>query len=132
MSHLALLILRITFGATMLWAHGMSKLLGFSDKMDVFPDPLGIGSQTSLALTVFAEVLCSLFQIIGLKTRLVSIPLFICMLVAVFIIHGGDPWKSKELGLVYLYAYGALIAGGSGKYSVDALLAKNKGRPEVG
>jgi len=119
----ALLILRIVAGGLML-THGIPKLLHFSEKADSFPDPLNIGIVFSLGLAVFAEVLCSLFLILGLWTRLTLIPLIITMIVAVFIVHQGDPFSSLEKGLMFLTIYVVLFIAGSGKFSVDYLIKK--------
>lgn len=118
---IALLILRLVGGAFML-THGWPKfqlLLGGAP-FD-FPDPLGIGVTTSLVLTVFAEFLCALLLLVGLFTRLVSIPLIITMLVAAFIVHGQDGFGKMELALLYAGIYLALSLLGAGRYSIDAL-----------
>ena len=47
---LALLILRVWLGMTMLINHGVGKLTSFSEKAPDFPDPLGVGHATSLLL----------------------------------------------------------------------------------
>ena len=67
------LIIRLFVGIIMLVQHGLPKLIDYNSKKNVFPDPLGISSELSLALVVFAEVICSVFIILGLKTRLSSI-----------------------------------------------------------
>ncbi len=121
------LILRLFFGLTMVFAHGLGKLSGFGDRMDSFPDPLGVGSTMSLALVVGAEFFCALAVALGLFTRAALIPLIITMFVAVFVIHGEDPFKKQELGLTYLFAYLALFFAGAGRFSVDALLARRVG-----
>ena len=43
--------------------------------------------------------------IIGLFTRQAVIPLIITMLVAIFVIHGDDPFKDKEMAILYLIPY---------------------------
>lgn len=121
---LACLVARLTFGATMFFAHGLPKLMSFSQKMNVFPDPLGVGNSLSLGLTIFAEVLCAGLVALGVFTRFVSIPLGITMLVAMFLIHGGDPWQKKEMAFLYLCGY--ILTGllGSGRFSLDFLIRK--------
>ena len=57
--NLGLLFLRISVSAMMLFGHGASKIVNFSDKAASFPDPLGVGSTFSLVLTIFAEIFCS-------------------------------------------------------------------------
>ena len=113
------LVLRLFFGLTMAFAHGLPKLSGFGDMMNTFPDPIGLGSPIALGLAVFAEFFCALAVAVGLFTRLNTIPLIITMFVAAFIIHGDDPFKKMELALCFLAAYVGIFCTGGGKYSVD-------------
>lgn len=114
-----LLLIRLFIGTMMLFTHGGDKLVNFVERAAHFPDPLGVGSVTSLALTVFAEFFCSLAIIFGLLTRLAVIPLIIIMLMAIFVIHGDDPWGKKEFTLLYLVHYLTLFFAGAGRFSFD-------------
>ncbi len=107
-------------------AHGWGKFAGFADISTKFPDPMGVGMEVSLALAVFSELICGILIAIGLTTRLVTIPLIITMLVAVFVIHGVDPFAKQELAYMYLMAYTAILFLGPGKFSLDAILNKGK------
>ncbi|KAA3600852.1 MAG: DoxX family protein [Calditrichaeota bacterium] len=121
------LILRIVFGGLMLVNHGWGKMMKFfGDEPIKFADPIGLGETTSLGLAVFAEALCAFLIVIGLRTRLAVVPLVITMLVAIFVIHISDPFKKMELGIIYLFAYVVIALLNSGRYSVDALISKNK------
>ena len=117
-NNLSLLLLRIGFAGLML-THGIPKLLQLLQGNFEFGDPIGIGAIASLILTVFAEAICSLFILVGYKTRLACIPLIITMLVAVFIVHGNDPLGRKELDLLYLTAFVVIALIGPGKFSID-------------
>jgi len=118
----ALLIFRL---ATALMAlHGWSKFSDFYDGIEEWPDPLHVGPVASKALTVFAELFCALLVAAGLFTRAALIPLILCMIVIVFVIHAGDPFEDREHGLLYLLSYVALFLTGPGKYSVDRVLRK--------
>ena len=122
----ALLALRIGIAAMML-VHGLPKLqMLLSGDVSQFPSVLGMGSGLSLALATLAEVLCSILILIGLGTRLASIPLLITMLVAVLIVHATDPFAAQELGLLYLMGYVVLLLLGGGRFSLDAMLTKEK------
>ena len=122
-----LLVLRVGIGLLML-VHGLAKLNGFSEMSGKFPDPLGMGSQLSLILAIGAEVGCSILLIIGLASRFAAIPLAFTMIVALFVVHGADPWKMKELAAVYLLVYLSLMLTGPGQFSVDHLLTSRKKR----
>lgn len=127
---IGLLILRVGFGCLMLVGHGWAKLSGFSDKVDTFPDPIGVGSQLGLVLAIFAEFGCSILLILGLATRIAAIPLAATMGVALFLVHAADPWQTKELAAVYLTVYISLILTGPGPISLDHLIWKRKNRAD--
>jgi putative oxidoreductase len=124
MSDVGLLLLRISVGGLMLVGHGWAKLSNFSAMSEKFADPLGVGPAMSLSLAVGAEVGCSLLLILGCATRLAAIPLAFTMFIAFFVIHGGDPFKVKELALLYMIAFITILFTGAGKYSVDGALQK--------
>jgi putative oxidoreductase len=90
---------------------------------DTFPDPLNIGSHTTLILVMITEVFCSVLLILGIATRPVLIPLIIVMMVALFVVLAGKSLSARELPIHYLASYIVLIIAGAGKYSVDFLIA---------
>lgn len=118
------LIARLTFGATMLFSHGIPKLMAFSTLQNSFPDPIGLGNSLSLGLAIFAEVACALLLSLGLFTRWVCGPLFFTMLVAIVVVHGSDPWAKKELAFIYLGGYLVCALLGPGRLSLDFALRK--------
>ncbi len=115
---IGLLVLRVGIGAMML-KHGMAEVRDFENAFHTFPDPFDISSEISYSLTVFAEVGCSIALILGLFTRLATIPLLITMLIVVFRVHSSDPWDNKELDALYGLVYLTLYFSGPGKYSLD-------------
>lgn len=122
-----LLILRLFLGLTMLFAHGIGKWARLFGGGDIqFSDPFGVGDTTSLAMAVFAEVICSLLLALGLLTRWALIPLITTMFVAAFIVHINDDFGIMERALLYGVGYVTLFLTGPGKYSIDYYL-RNKG-----
>lgn len=113
--------LRVTAGGTMLWQHGWPKLVGFTERMDTFADPFGLGSTFSLILILVAEVVCATLVILGLWTRAALVPLIIGMAVIAFMVKGDADFSEKELAVVYLAAFVALLFTGSGRFSVDRI-----------
>jgi putative oxidoreductase len=126
------LAMRFAFGGFMLYAHGWGKLQRLTGGGEIrFPDPLGVGATTSLALAAGAEVFCAAFVVLGLFTRLNLIPLAFTMVIAAFVQHGSDPFADKEMALLYLVAYLAMIGSGPGDWTLQRViapgLAKKKG-----
>lgn len=122
--NISLLLLRLVGGGFML-THGAGKFLKLiSDKPIAFHDPIGLGSEFSLVLTVFAEVFCAVFLMLGFATRFAAIPLLITMFVAAFIVHANDGFGKQELPLMYTTIYFFLAFAGAGKFSLDGVIQK--------
>ena len=122
-----ILLVRIAVSILML-THGLPKLMKFfADEPVAFANILGLGVGVSLTLAVVAEVVCSVFLILGFATRPVLIPLIMTMSVAVLHIHADDPFAVKEKAILFLLTYVFLFFTGSGKYSIDAMLNKKRG-----
>lgn len=118
---LALLAFRILFGMLMM-THGYQKFIQFDTLKKIFPDPMGVGSEFSLVLAIFGELICSAAFMVGLLYRLTMIPMLITMGVAFFIIHGNDPFASKELAFIYLVVFIIMYFTGPGKYAIDSII----------
>ncbi|MBS1513288.1 MAG: DoxX family protein [Bacteroidetes bacterium] len=121
----AMLILRLGLGILMM-LHGYQKLVHFGDLHNKFMNFLGIGSTLSLALVIFAEFFCSLFLILGLFSRLATIPLIITMCVVIFKVNNGhfvDEDLHAEPAL-YLIGYLTVLLVGPGKISIDNMTGK--------
>lgn len=126
---LALLILRIGFGGLMI-PHGYDKLIHFADYKDTFISFIGMSMPLSLGLNIFAEFFCAILVVMGLFTRLATIPLIISMLVALFMSQNGDITGKGQEATLFLLAFVTLTMTGGGKYSLDEAFFKhlfNKG-----
>ena len=125
---LATLVLRIIFGGMFAFFHGWMKISGYDMFKGQF-DIIGIGSELTLILVIFAEFICGLFILFGFLTRFAVIPVFITMLVAFFMAHAADPFDKKMVPFIYLFLCVAIFILGSGRYSLDAAIFRNK-QPE--
>ncbi len=119
---LTALVLRLAAGIML--THGWPKLAGFSERAEKFADPLGVGPTGSLALVIFAEFFCTCFIVLGVFTRVSTIPLMFTMLVIIFLVHGGDPFGDKEMAVLYFLLYAAIFILGPGKFSLDRKIFK--------
>ncbi len=120
-----LLVLRLWLGLSLLLLHGKAKLLGFAEMSHNFPDPLGVGSTASLALAMFAELVCSGLVVLGLVTRFAALSAAFTMGVAFFLVHKASLEMgphSGELAFIYLAGFVTLIIAGPGCLSADACL----------
>lgn len=122
---LATLILRLVFGGMFIY-HGYPKLVGYNDMLGMFGDPIGLGTELSVMLVIFAEFCCGIFILVGLFTRYAVVFTFITMLVAYFVAHAKDEFMVKMLPFVYIWLCVVIFILGSGRYSLDAVISKSK------
>lgn len=121
---LGLLIFRLFLGGAMAWAHGLGKLPP-PDKMIEGVTALGFPLPIVFAwAAALSEFLGGILIALGLFTRYSALFLGITMAVAGFIIHGQDPFSSKELAFFYLSGTVLLIFTGAGSYSLDKIIRK--------
>jgi|SRR5690606_26748734 len=122
-TNLSALFLRVGFGLLMIPHHGYVKLIEFNDRKSNFIDFFGLGSTISLSLAIFAEFFCSIFLILGLFTRLATLPLLATTLV-IFSTHNWELFGKHELGTAFFIAYWGILILGPGKFSLDYMLFK--------
>lgn len=115
------LFLRLSAGGTLFWQHGFAKLMRFGELSSTFGDPLGVGHALSLTLILFAEVICAALVLLGIWTRLSTIPVIIGMAVAAFMANGDQPFAKQELAFIYMMAFLVIFFIGSGRYSLGRL-----------
>ncbi len=121
------LILRLFSGLAMSLAHGFGK----------FPPPerfigvvenLGFPAPALFAwLAGFSEAIGGLLIALGLFTRPMALLLAITMAVAGFMQHAGDPFRDKEMALLYMAIFVAQLLVGGGRWSLDALISRRLG-----
>ncbi|MFW6043267.1 MAG: DoxX family protein [Marinilabiliaceae bacterium] len=127
-SDLAALVLRLGFGFFIVFGHGLGKLEMVLAGNFQFPALFGLSPAINLVLAMLAEFVAGIMVLIGLRTRLASIPIMITMLVAVLAVHLNDPLfagaaqnGSKEFALLFFFGFLGTFLLGSGRYSVDAI-----------
>lgn len=140
---LGLLVLRLGIGGYML-THGIGKLEMLLSGQTI-GDPIGLGPTLSTILVTLGEFGGSILVMVGLATRFTALLPLCSMLVAAFVVHASNPWTmqgayelfaahqvsstaSKEPALLYGIVFLALVLTGGGRFSVDAYIARRRGR----
>jgi putative oxidoreductase len=144
--HWATLPLRLIIGYGFM-AHGWAKLSrgpqGFARLLEQIGAPF---PEVTAWVSTFIEIFGGLAILAGAFVAVVSIPLIVMMLVAMFTVHlrygfsaintigltadgpqFGPP--GIEVNLLYIAGLLALCLGGAGPFSIDKLLARNWRKP---
>jgi putative oxidoreductase len=136
--------LRLVIGIGFM-VHGWAKLSrgpsGFAKLLTQIGAPL---PETTAWVSTFVELLGGLAIFVGAFVAIVSVPLIVMMLVAMFTVHLKYGFSSintigltqngpqfgppgYEVNLLYIAGLLALISGGAGALSIDRLLSRNGG-----
>ncbi len=124
--HIALVLMRVVIAGYLVVNQGWPTFQQFRAGATEYPDPLHLGSRTTMALMVFTELICAFFVVVGLYTRLLAMVIAFGFTVAVFIHHWPDPFGYKELPTLYWVSFIAMAILGPGKYSLDYLIFKRQ------
>ena len=127
-------------------AHGYAKLMKDPDVFVGILHAIGVPAPHVMAwLTILVELLGGLAILLGAFVPLVSLPMAAVLLMAIFTVHlpygftsiklmavtaAGPPFGPPryETDLLYLACLAALVAGGSGPFSVDRFIANRLSR----
>ncbi|MGN6509441.1 MAG: DoxX family protein [Chitinophaga sp.] len=136
-------ILRIIAGIGFL-AHGYAKLAKGPEGFAKLLHDVGVPAPEIMAwVATLTEVLGGVALIVGAFVSVVSIPLIITMLTALFTVHYKYGYSSiktigldadgprfgppgYEINLLYIGALIMLIYTGAGKFSIDSIIAKRR------
>lgn len=127
LSWLPVLLGRISIGSIFIlsgWGklHSLEKVTGFFSELGIpFPE-------FNAQLVAFTEFSCGLLILLGLFTRLASIPLISTMIVAILTAKKSDIGGLGDLlgfdEFVYIVIFIWLLVDGAGKVSLDYALSK--------
>lgn len=127
-----ILVLRVSAGLMMMLGHGIPKLKNYQELTEKFKAPSSldgfISGPVALMLTMGAEIGAAGLLVIGLMTRPAAFIFAFTMVIAAFDVHAADPFKVKELALMYLMAGVVILLSGAGSISLDAAINKDSKR----
>ena len=119
-----LLVLRVGFGLTLAFGHGINKLFSLGKfirnvERHGFPLPEVMGP-----IAMLSELAGGILLALGLATRPAATFVAATMLGAAFKVHANDPFSKKELALAYALVALVLLVTGPGRHSIDAKLER--------
>lgn len=119
---LALLLLRAVAGAGLALGHGLGKL-PVSDQFVSGVADMGLPAPVVFAwAAALAESVGGALLAIGLLTRPAAFFVLCTMGTAFIVVHGADPFQTKEKAMLYGIIAVVYLLAGAGRYSIDALL----------
>lgn len=119
-----LTVLRVFAGLSMGLAHGYGKL-PVSDQFVEGVANMGFPMPEVFAwAAALAECVGGLLLAAGLLTRTSALFIAGTMIVAAFITHGSDPFRVKEMALLYGCIAIAFLFVGGGRFSIDFALRR--------
>jgi putative oxidoreductase len=113
---LALLFMRVAAALLLLQVHGLPKLLHWQSELQHIDDPFGLGALPTLALAVFAEVLCPILLVLGVFARLACLPVIAVLLVALVFVHPQWTLEEGQFAWWMLILFAGLAIAGPGSY----------------
>ncbi|MEP9319667.1 DoxX family protein [Pseudomonas sp. LABIM340] len=116
---LALLFMRVSAAVLLLQVHGLPKLLHWQNELQHIEDPFGLGATPTLALAVFAEVLCPILLILGVFARLACLPVIAVLLVALLFVHPQWSLEEGQFAWWMLILFAGLAIAGPGGYRLN-------------
>ena len=120
-----LFFLRLTGCLLLLHVHGLPKVFHFSEELTRIEDPFGLGPYMSLIPAIFAEVICPIFILLGIFTRLACLPIIGVLLVAMVFVHPGWSIAEGQFGWLLLIIFTTLAITGPGTWRIAT--AKQQG-----
>ena len=123
----SMLLFRVAASLEMIFVHGFKKLGIGTAEAEKVPNPLHLPEAFNDAFAVSANIVFPLLVLIGLCTRLATLPTLAVTLTGYFILHWNDAALIKDTPFIYSIIFLLIFLLGPGKYSVDNYLY-NKSR----
>lgn len=123
-ANLSMLVLRLAIGLMMAFGHGLGKVPpseGFIQGVGNMGFPMPVIFAWAAGLS---ELVGALLIAVGLFTRPAALFLLTTMAVAVFVVHGADPFAKKEMALLYGSGALTIFLMGAGSFSLDKMLKR--------
>ena len=119
-----MLLLRVAVSLEIAIVHGFKKIgVGVAQAENV-PNPLHLPEAFNNVFAIAANIVFPFFVLIGLFTRLATLPTLAVTLTGYFVVHWNDSLLLKDTPFIYSLIFLTILILGPGKYSVDNSLHK--------
>jgi putative oxidoreductase len=119
-----MLLFRIALSLELMVVHGFKKVginVAVAEKV---PNPLQLNESVNNAFAVSANLFFPVFVILGLFTRIATLPILAVIVTGYFVVHWNDNLTVKDIPFMYSLSYLLIMVLGPGRYSVDYFIHK--------
>ncbi|MGC4100934.1 DoxX family protein [Ferruginibacter sp.] len=120
----AMLFFRIAVSLEMIFVHGFKKLGIGVAAAESIPNPLHLPEAFNSAFAIAANIFFPFLVLIGLCTRLATLPTLAVTLTGYFVLHWNDAALVKDTPFIYSVVFMLILFVGPGKYSFDYIVHK--------
>ncbi|KGD66985.1 DoxX family protein [Flavobacterium aquatile] len=124
LNNFTLLLFRVAISAELIVAHGLKKLGIGVTSAEIVPNPFGLPEVLNQVFATSANIIMPLFIVVGLFTRLATLPILAVTLTGYFILHFNDTIAIKDVPFMYSVSFILIALLGPGKYSLDNYFTK--------
>ncbi len=122
--NITMFLFRIAVCLEMIFVHGFKKL-GFGvEGTEKVPNPLHLPEVFNYAFAVAANIFFPFLVMVGLCTRLATLPTLAVTLTGYFVLHRNDTALVKDTPFIYSIIFLFILLTGPGKYSIDNYIHK--------
>ena len=122
--NVTMLFFRIAVSLEMIFVHGVKKLgIGVAATEKV-PNPLHFPEAFNDVFAAAANILFPFLVLIGLCTRLATLPTLAVTLTGYFILHWNEALLVKDTPFIYSIVFLMILALGPGRFSIDNYISK--------
>jgi len=126
LNDVALLFFRIAISSELIFAHGLKKIGVGTELAEVVPNPLGLPEALNQSFATAANLAMPIFIILGLVTRIATLPILAVTLTGYFVLHLNDPILVRDVPLVYSLCFLLICFTGAGRFSLDHYIIARK------
>ncbi len=120
-----MLLFRIAISLELVIVHGFKKL-GPGGVAEIIPNPFGLPQNLNEIIAIAANLFFPQLIIMGLFTRISTLPILAVTLTGYFVVHGHASLLERDIPFMFSLGYIMIAFMGPGKYSLDHYFFGNK------